>query len=400
MKKLFLLCFSFFLFLPLVHGKGVILQSPYAILYNLNEDSILFESASEEEIPIASLTKIMTTLVAIEHISSFEDTVVLTPNVFYGLIEANASVAEFRIGQKVTYLDLLYGAMLPSGADATQALAIFLAGDIQNYVELMNEKAKELGLTHTHYVNTTGLDSEGHYSTVKDVATLLKAALKNDLFRIIFTTKEYTTSDGTLHFKSTLLKMHDKFNVDISNILGAKTGFTDDAGSCLASIARHNGIEYLLVTAGIDSNIKQPLHILDAINTYQYYFNHYEYYPIIKTGDTITSLTVKNSTISTLELTSPVTIYEFLNKEEVNLKIDYKGIDEITPSIQKGSILGNVTIFNNGQIIKTFEIEMPITLERNIWVDVAKYISIVVLFAFLCFMFILGRRKYVRSRNS
>ena len=251
MKKVLLISISFFLFLPFVHGEDVILQSPYSIMYNLNEDTILFENNSEKEIAIASLTKIMTTLVAIEHIPSLNDTVILTPNVFYGLVEANASVADFKIGQKVTYLDLLYGAMLPSGADATRALAINLAGSEEKFVVWMNEKARKLGLSHTHYVNTTGLDIENHYSTVKDVATLLKEALKNETFKKIFTTKEYTTSDGILHFKSTILKAEEKYNVQASIIQGSKTGFTNNAGSCLASISEHNGVEYLLVHINI-----------------------------------------------------------------------------------------------------------------------------------------------------
>lgn len=398
-KKILLFCISFLLFLPFVHGETVTLQSPYAILYNLNDDTILFENHSEEEIPIASLTKIMTTLVAIEHIPSLEDTIVLTPNVFYGLKEANASVAEFRIGQKVTYLDLLYGSMLPSGADATQALAISLAGNVDNYVAWMNEKAIELELSHTHYVNTTGLDAEGHYSTVKEVATLLKKALENDLFRTIFTTKEYTTSDGTLHFKSTLLKMHEKYNVDIANILGAKTGFTNQAGSCLASIARNNHIEYLLVTAGIDSKIKQPLHILDALNTYQYYFTHYDYYPVLNIGDYITTVEVEDSTIPTLEITSPIAVYEFLNKDDLDLHMNYIGMDKVDPNILKGANIGNLQIYNHGKLLQTIEIQMPITLEKSIWNPIIKYGSLVFLLMLAVCMFLLGRKKYVQSRN-
>lgn len=399
MKKIFLFCLSCFLFLPFVHGEEIVLQSPYSILYNLNEDMVLFENRSEEEIPIASLTKIMTTLVAIEHIPSLEDTVALTPNVFYGLREANASVAEFRIGQRVTYLDLLYGAMLPSGADATQALAIFLAGNVDNYVNWMNEKAVQLGLSHTHYVNTTGLDVEGHYSTVKDVATLLKEALKNDLFRTIFTTKEYTTSDGTLHFKSTLLKMHEKYNVDISNILGAKTGFTDNAGSCLASIAEHNDVEYLLVTAGIDSKIKQPLHILDALNTYQYYFNRYDYYPVLNIGDYITTLEVEKSNIATLEITSPIAVYHYLNKDDLDLYTNYIGMNKVNPSILKGTEIGKLQIFNHNELIQTVDVLMPITLEKSMWSYIIKYGSLIFILLLTVCMFLLGRKKYVQSRN-
>lgn len=394
MKKFFLLCFSFFLCLPLVHGEEVVLQSPYAILYNLDEDSILFENASEEEIPIASLTKIMTTLVAIEHIPSLEDTVVLTPNVFYGLREANASVAEFKIGQKVTYLDLLYGAMLPSGADATRALAISLAGSEEDFVTWMNLKAEELGLIHTHYVNTSGLDILNHYSTVKDVATVLKYALQNDTFKTIFTTKEYTTSDGTLHFKSTLLKMQEKYHIDISHIQGAKTGFTNKAGSCLASIASNHNVNYLLVTAGIDHTIKQPLHILDAMNTYQYYFEHYEYYPIIKEGDVLTTLQIGNKKTSTLPVTAQQSIYEFLKKDELDLHTYYIGQRIVDTDVLEGQKIGEFVILNQGKILKTIDVNMPITLEKT-WSEPVLLLLGIVFFVVL----LVGGKIYVQNRN-
>lgn len=399
MKKILLIFVSFFLFFPFVYAEEVVLQSPYSILYNLNEDTILFENNSEEEIPIASLTKIMTTLVAIEHIPSLEDMVTLTPNVFYGLVEANASVADFKIGQKVTYLDLLYGAMLPSGADATRALAIFLSGSEENFVVWMNEKAQALGLQHTHYVNTTGLDIDNHYSTVKDVATLLKEALKNETFKKIFMTKEYTVSDGTLHFKSTVLKTEEKYNLQTSIIEGAKTGFTDNAGSCLASIAKQDNIEYLLVTAGIDSKIKQPLHILDAINTYQYYFTHYDYYPIISIGDPMVTLEVENSTISSLEVDSPIAVYEFLNKDELDLQTTYIGSTKVNPDVQEGTKLGQLMISNHGEIIKTVDVFMPITLKKSLWSQFIKYGGIIFLLLVTCVIFLLGRKRYVQSRN-
>ena len=139
----------------------------------------------DERVNIASLTKIMTTLVAIEQIADINKTVVLNNSMFEGLYEAEAAVIGLKDGQVLTYEDLLYGTFISSGADATRALTISLAGSETNFVKLMNDKAKELGLVNTKYINATGLDEIGQISTVDEVARLLKVALENKLFKTI-----------------------------------------------------------------------------------------------------------------------------------------------------------------------------------------------------------------------
>ena len=159
--------------------KGLDINSKNAILYNLNTNEIIYEKNIDESIKIASLTKMMTTIVALENINNLNDKVIITDKMLEGLIELDASVAGFKVGDIVTYEDLLYGAMLPSGADATRALAISISGNIDDFVLLMNNKAKQLKLTNTYYTNTTGLDYKDNHSTVKDVAILLQYALSN-----------------------------------------------------------------------------------------------------------------------------------------------------------------------------------------------------------------------------
>ena len=156
------------------------IHSKNAILYNLDENTILYEKASQEKVSIASMTKIMTAIVAMEHINDLDEKITLTNEDFYGLEEANASVAGFEVGQRVTYRDLLYGLLLPSGADAAQALTRNVAGGRVNFINLMNEKAMDLGLKNTHFVNETGLDEEEHYSTVEEVAIIFQYALRNE----------------------------------------------------------------------------------------------------------------------------------------------------------------------------------------------------------------------------
>ena len=243
------------------------IDSTHAILYNLNEDKVVFEKNSMEITSIASLTKIMTTIVAIENIDNLDSKITIKERDFNGLYDA--SLAGFKVGEEVTYKDLLYGTMLPSGAEATQALANNISGSVSSFVDLMNQKAEEIGMKQTHFINTTGLDINNHYSTVNDIATLLKYCLKNETFKKIFESSSYKTSNGNLTFYSTAAK----YNYKSDYILGAKTGYTDDAGKCLASTAydSSNDILYLLVTTGANTDLSDAYHIKDATNIYTYY---------------------------------------------------------------------------------------------------------------------------------
>lgn len=264
---LYLLCYMN------VYALELDLYSNNAILYNMKEDNIIYEKNSHEKVSIASLTKIMTGIVAIENINNLDDPVTLTTTDFKGLIEANASQAGFRVGEVVTYRDLLYGLMLPSGADAAQALTRNIAGSNEKFVELMNNKAQELKLENTHYENPTGLDDDNHYSTVSDVLTVLKYAYQNEEFKTIITTQEYTTSNKRLTFKSTLSKAQ---NMEMDYLKGGKTGSTGDAGLCLATIANYDDTDFLLVTAKAEYSTV-PKNFLDHKTIHEYIRDHYNY---------------------------------------------------------------------------------------------------------------------------
>ena len=190
MRKYIWIFFTIFCFFPAIVIASEIpeVSSEAVILYQLNEDKVIYEKNSEEQLAPASLTKVMTMYVALEKITDLDQTVTLTDEMFQGLAESNASVAGFYVGETVTYRDLLYGSLFPSGGDATQALAILLYGNQENFVARMNEKAEELGMKQTHFENATGLPDENHYSTASDMALLLKEALKNKTFYELFTT--------------------------------------------------------------------------------------------------------------------------------------------------------------------------------------------------------------------
>ena len=191
-----------------------------------------------------------------------------------GLQKENASMAGFEAGEIVTAKDMLYGMMLSSGADGAVGLACELCGSEAAFVQQMNLKAKALGMSDTHFTNVTGLHDDNHYSTLKDLSILLQAALKNEMFRKVFTTGMYETEPTNKHpeglvFESTFFR---KISVNAMKdvfLLGGKTGFTDEAGLCLATLASCNQQEYILITAGAKArNAAQAFHIIDALHFY------------------------------------------------------------------------------------------------------------------------------------
>ncbi|WP_316285190.1 D-alanyl-D-alanine carboxypeptidase [Anaerocolumna aminovalerica] len=250
------------------------LNSPNVILVDLNSEKVLVEQDSSERIYPASLTKIMTAILAIENTPDLEKTLIFSSDLFQDLYSQNASLAGFQPGEKVKYKDALYGILLPSGAECCLAFADSIAGSETAFVEMMNKKAAELGMKNTHFRNTTGLHDDDHYSTVEDIYILLRYALKNEVFRTVFTSSRYSTTPSNSHpggftFHSTMFKYMDSAEVTGGEILGGKTGYTGQAGLCLASLASVNGHEYILVTANADGTHQtKQLHILDAVNIY------------------------------------------------------------------------------------------------------------------------------------
>ncbi len=256
------------------------LYSSNAILISLDDNEILLDKLSDKIIYPASLTKIMTAILAIENLPDLDEMIHLSQDIFQELYSENASMAGFLPNEKVPAIDLIYGILLPSGAECSIGLANAIAGSEKNYVKLMNKKAEELGMNDTHFTNSTGLHDSNHYSTVKDIAKLLEYALQNDIFREVYTSKRHTIKATNLHpdgitFQSTMFKKIDSRDVNNGTIEGGKTGYTEEAKLCLSSLAKIDGKEYILVTANADgSPYTEQFNILDAFTVYNQIFQN------------------------------------------------------------------------------------------------------------------------------
>lgn len=250
------------------------LYSEAAVLLD-EEGRILGSKNSEKRIYPASLTKIMTVILSIEKLDNLQEKTTLREGIFPELYAEDASMAGFLPGEKVAYKDLLYGALLPSGAECCVALAESSCGSEEKFVSEMNKKAKKLGMKNTHFTNTTGLHDDNHYTTVQDLSRLLCYAMKNQEFSKIFTTFSYSVPPTNKHpegftFSSTLSQELEKAGLKDTCILGGKTGYTSNAGLCLATVAEINGKKYFFITAHAQgSHNTEPYHVLDALSVYE-----------------------------------------------------------------------------------------------------------------------------------
>ena len=374
------------LFMPFV--KALDTRSNNIILYNLNNDEILYEKNSQEPIKIASLTKVMTGIVALEKIDDLDREVLITAEMLDGLIESNASVVGLKVNDIVTYRDLLYALLLPSGGDAANALAINVAGSIDNFVKLMNIKAGSLGLSNTFFTNATGLDNGDNHSNVYDVATILRYALKNDEFKKIYETRKYTMSNG-IKLRSSLEKNSEKLHLNIDYIKGAKTGTTTLAGVCLSSTFNYNDINYLMVSC--DSSFKNlTYNVFDAGVLYNYYANNYHLRSILKKNKVIKSINNKYS--SNKVNLYPDTDYSLymLDNDYKNLKFTYDGLETID-IYTKDKIIGKYEISLNNNVLKTIDVYKPDKVEFSIFNFIfVNYIYFLAILIFIVLIFIIN----------
>lgn len=253
------------------------ISSSYAILVDLQSDAILAQKEAQIIINPASMTKLLTLLVAAEQVTDLDDTFTMTIDITDYCYVNDCSVVGLDVGEVVSIRELLYGTILPSGADASLALATYVAGSHEAFVDMMNAKLEELGLSDTaHFTNCVGLYDADHHCTVYDMAMIMKAAMDNELCREILDTRSYETvptpehPDGQILSNWFLRRIEDKDTGDI-DVIGAKTGYVVQSGSCAASCGQDSdGNLYICVTGDAGSSWQA---IYDHVALYKTYCN-------------------------------------------------------------------------------------------------------------------------------
>ncbi len=245
MKKFGIFLLTLWMILPFCGGFAAAagdISAQSAILIEASSGDVIYEKNARERLPMASTTKVMTALVALEY-----GDLSRTVKVAEAACGVEGSSIYLSAGEELTLGDLVYALMLESANDAAAAIAYEVAGGIPEFAELMNETAKKLGLTDTHFTNPHGLDDEMHYTTAYDLAKLTAYAMQNDVFREITSTYKRTIP---LHGDEgvRVLLNHNKLLRMSEDVIGGKTGFTKRCGRCLVSAAERNGVRVIAVT--------------------------------------------------------------------------------------------------------------------------------------------------------
>ncbi len=249
-------------------------MSTWALLVDWDTRTVVAQRGAGDRINPASMTKILTLLVAAEHVTDLDDTFTITREITDYSYSNDCSAVGFDDGETVTVRDLMYGTILPSGADAAAGLAFYVSGSLEGFVDLMNQKLEELGLSDTaHFTNCVGLYDENHYCTLYDTAEILGAAIDNDLCREVLSAHTYTTSATEQHPEGLLIsnwflrRIEDKDTH--GTVVCAKTGYVVQSGNCAASYSvSNNGKQYICVTADAHSSWRC---IYDHVAVYQEY---------------------------------------------------------------------------------------------------------------------------------
>lgn len=227
-------------------------NSNNAIVQNRVTKNIKYSKNADEKIYPASLTKIISVIVALENIEDLNEVVSVDIETYNRMINLGASMAGFYANEQITYWDLLYGTLLPSGGEAVNALAINSVGSTEEFVVKMNLKAQELNLKNTHFANVEGLHNPDHYTSARDMLTIVDYALDNEIFKMAFTTPTYTTTKTNAHpeginLSSTVLEVLVGLEFEDFTIIGGKSGYTQQAGRNWITLGVKNNEEYISV---------------------------------------------------------------------------------------------------------------------------------------------------------
>lgn len=369
MKKILLIVLFISIFPFAVYA--VSLPDTYSdkvLIYDLTDDVILLEKNSDEKSYIASLTKIMTTITALEKNADLQKEITITDAMLAG-IPWDASIAGIKTGEVYTLEDLLYASILPSGADATQAIAIHTSGSVKNFVEEMNTLAKKIGANDTNFVNVTGYDVDNHYSNAQDVLKILKYALNNKTFKEIFCTKQKTLGNGKV-INSTLITYNRLMGLDTSRILGSKTGFTSKAGVCIAALIKSNNHDLLIITMGAPYVYGNFYNLRDALALTSFMDENFMEQAIVKKGDVVKNLPVELSKVETYGIVAGKDVLEYLpiDYDKDKLEITFDGQDILSFKDIKGNTIGEISYYYDGEFLT----KEKVTLESDIDVDILK----------------------------
>lgn len=352
------------------------IRSNAAILYEVTSGELVYEKNGKQKAYPASTTKIMTALLALENCEMDEP--VTVTRAALNTVSPGSSIAGLQNGEVLSMYEMLECLLVASGNDAASVIAAHIGGTVAQFVEMMNERSRELGCTNTHYTNPSGLHDEEHYTTAEDLLKVTVEAMKHPEFVEIVgsaqvTIPETNKVDHPRYFNNTnQLISQAVTSVNLySKATGIKTGHTTPAGYCLVSSAENGDLSYIAVVLGgyIDENTGRNYSYVDSINLFLWGFSDFKYRTIVSTSDLVKELEVdlaKEKDFVILRAAEDVTA--FLHEDDDIDAIFTKTIsvqENITAPVERGDILGTMTILRGSEVYARVDLIATNTVERS-----------------------------------
>ena len=277
------------------------------------------------------------------------------------ILGTGSAVSNFQIGEEITQLDLVYTVLMSSFGDCAYLAAIYYGGSVDEFVNMMNNKAEELGLTGTHYSNPVGLHDEQTYTTVRDIYTLTTYALKNETFKTVCETSRYTieaTNKSAKRILSTTNFLQDpNTNYFYQYAKGVKTGYTDEAGRCLVSTASYNGYNYMCILMNCPPNADKRYEFLESANLYRWAFNNFSFKQVANSTEPVCEISVELSLETDfvpLYFEKPFVTVLPNGADDSTIVVKTKlSSDKVEAPVKKGDVLGTADIVYAEQVIGT-----------------------------------------------
>ncbi len=358
MKKIFLFLVIITLFSLCVNADGILdggknIYSDYVYMVNLDTGKTVYEYEADTVTYPASLTKIMTCILAIEKVS-LDETVTIPSGIFDDVYKEGGAHISLKAGEEISVGDLVRATMIRSSCDTATALAWYISGSVEDFAILMNQKAKEIGCTSTNFTNAHGLHDDGHYTTAKDMFLIANYALQNETFCDIIDEYSCTIPATNMSeervFTSTIEIEVPENEAYYEYVTGIKSGFTDEAGRCLITKATKDGETYLLVTLGAnrDKWYNSNMAFTDAVTLFEYCFAEYDIKTVVSTDTPLTEIEVSKGTVKKVSLYADSDVVSLVALDDSpNLTFDLP--KKAKAPLRAGDVVGKVTIDVGGE---------------------------------------------------
>lgn len=414
--KYFLLLFILLIQLlwcaPLSYASTTInTYSPSCILIEKNTGKILYEKDAHKIMYPASTTKIMTAILAVEK-CKLTDVATVSHNAIFTVPSSyvNANIKE---GEELTIEQLLHILLIPSANDSANVLAEHISGSVDEFANLMNEKAKEIGCLNTHFVNANGIHNKNHTTTAYDLALMGKYAMNNKIIRDIVkkttytlpTTNKYDKTDRIFHTTNDLLRENHskaKDNYYYPNAIGIKTGYTTEAGSCIIAAAQKDGLEVICVVLGGGSTDGLSERYLDCIHLFDYAFDNYKMQTVHEQNSIVDQITVSGATNDTknLNLLAKDNVAILLSKDEAEtLTPEITLNEDLKAPISANTVVGKVTYHIGEDVYSSDLIAETSVLASGVFPILLRMVLILVTI-YLIYLLLRKPKSRKSSKNS